>query len=484
MGILALFVAAGIALLLLTVGLLQYSSLASTLPSVDDLRANAAQFETTRIYDRTGNLLYEILDPQAGRRTYVTLDETSPAMVAAVLATEDSQFYSHGGYDLLAIGRAVWQNFQGGETVSGASTITQQIARNLLFTPEERSQRTAIRKIREILLAAEINRRYSKEQILELYLNQVYFGNLAYGVEAAAQTYFGTTAGALTLPQASFLAGLIQAPAVYDIFTNREATLDRHRQVLTLMVLTSQEQDCIAVSNAPEPVCVSPEEAGAALAQIETYAFKPTDIQIRYPHWVNYIRAQLEQLYDPQTIYRSGFNVYTTLDPQLQDLAQSLVTQQISALADRHVTNGALISLDPRTGEILAMVGSADFNNAEIDGQINMSVSPRQPGSSIKPLTYAHAFERGWTPGTLIWDVPSEFPPSGNPDDPRPPYEPENYDERFHGPVTVRTALANSFKRHRNTIKEQGTDLTGQVPVGMESTLSENGLDFGLTWRF
>ncbi len=445
MAILALFAAVAGAILLLSFGLLQYFSLASTLPSVDDLRANAAQFETTRIYDRAGNLLYEILDPQAGRRTYVTLDEISPAMLAAVLATEDSQFYSHAGFDPLAIGRAVWQNLQGGETVSGASTITQQIARNLLFTPEERSQRTAIRKIREILLAAEINRRYAKEEILELYLNQVYFGNLAYGVEAAAQTYFGTTAGALTLPQASFLAGLIQAPAVYDIFTNREAALDRHRQVLTLMVLTSQEQGCIGVSNAEEPVCVSPEEAGAAVAQIETFAFRPADIQIRYPHWVNFIRTQLEQMYDPQTIYRSGFNVYTTLDPQLQDLAQTLVTQQVTALADRHVTNGALVSLDPQTGEILAMVGSADFNNAEIDGQINMSVAPRQPGSSIKPLTYAHAFEQGWTPGTLIWDVPSEFPPSGNPSDPRPPYEPENYDERFHGPVTVRSALANSY---------------------------------------
>ncbi|MCJ7512446.1 MAG: hypothetical protein MUO23_05695, partial [Anaerolineales bacterium] len=159
----------------------------------------------------------------------------------------------------------------------------------------------------------------------------------------------------------------------------------------------------------------------------------------------NYIRTQLEQLFDPQTIYRSGFDVYTTLDPQLQDLAQTLVTQQVTALADRHVTNGALVSLDPRTGEILAMVGSADFNNEEIDGQINMAVAPRQPGSSIKPLTYARAFELGWTPGTLIWDVPSEFPPSGNPDDPRPPYKPENYDERFHGPVTVRTALANSY---------------------------------------
>ena len=310
-------------------------------------------------------MLYEILDPQAGRRTYVPLDEISPGDGGCHVGDRGSQFYSHAGFDPLAICRAVWQNLQGGETVSGASTITQQIARNLLFTPEERSQRTALRKIREILLAAEINRRYTKEEILELYLNEVNFGNLAYGVEAAAETYFGTTAGALTLPQASFLAGLIQAPAVYDIFTNREAALDRHRQVLTLMVLTSQEQDCIAVSNAPDPVCVSPEEAGAAIAQVETYPFRPADIQIRYPHWVNYIRTQLEQMYDPQTIYRSGFNVHTTLDPQLQDLAQSLVSQQVSALADRHVTNGALVSLDPQTGEILAMVGSAGLQQCQ-----------------------------------------------------------------------------------------------------------------------
>ncbi len=445
MAVLGAFAAAAAGILLLTFGLLQYSSLASTLPPVDTLRENAAHFETTRIYDRAGNVLYEILDPQAGRRTYVPLEQISPFMLAAVLATEDSQFYSHPGFDPMAIARAIWQNLRGGDTVSGASTITQQIARNLLFTPEERSQRTAVRKIREILLAAEINRRFTKNEILELYLNQVYFGNLAYGVEAAAQTYFGTTAGALSLPQASFLAGLIQAPSIYDVFTNRQAALDRHRQVLTLMVLTSQDQGCIGVGPATEPVCLTPEEAGAAIAQIETFPFQPADIQIRYPHWVNYIRTQLEQMYDPQTIYRSGFNVYTTLDPQLQDLAQTLVSQQVTALADRHVTNGALVSLDPHTGEILAMVGSADFNNEDIDGQINMSVAPRQPGSSIKPLTYAHAFEQGWTPGTLIWDVPSEFPPSGNPDDPRPPYEPNNYDERFHGPVTVRAALANSY---------------------------------------
>ncbi len=445
MTILGLFVLTAILIAAVSFGVYEYYAVAATLPTVDDLQSKAAQFETTRILDRRGDLLYEILDPNAGRRTYVKLDKISPYMVAATIATEDAGFYSHPGFDPWAIVRAIYQNLSEGSQVSGASTITQQIARNLLFTPEERSQRTAIRKIREILLAAEITRRYTKDEILELYLNQNFYGNLAYGVEAAAETYFNTSADKLTLSQASFLAGLVQAPSVYDIFTNRDATLNRQRQVLSLMLSVSQEQGCIFVSNSREPICVTPEEAGAAAAEMTNYAFNQPFVQIRYPHWVNYIRSQLEDLYDPQTIYRSGFTVYTTLDPQLQDQAQQIVKDQIDALADKRATDGALVALDPSTGEILAMVGSADFNNAAISGQINMAVQPRQPGSSIKPLTYTAAFEKGWTPATLIWDVPSEFPPSGNPDDPRPPYKPVNYDERFHGPVRARTALANSY---------------------------------------
>ncbi|MEK6587432.1 MAG: transglycosylase domain-containing protein, partial [Chloroflexota bacterium] len=333
-----------------------------------------------------------------------------------------------------------------GETVSGASTITQQIARNLLLSPEERAQRTALRKIREIMLAAEIARRYTKDEILELYLNQVYYGNLAYGVEAASQTYFDTPAANLTLGQASFLAGLVQAPSIYDVFVNREAALDRQRQVLVLMVNTSTEQGCIYVSNSPERLCITPELAGAASAELVEYEFKSPDVAIRFPHWVNYVRAELEGLFDPQTIYRSGFTVFTTLDPQLQTAAEEVVGRQVAGLTEKHkVGNGALIALRPGTGEILVMVGSADFYNEEIDGQVNMTLALRQPGSSIKPLTYAAAFEKGWTPGTLLWDVETEFPPYKDPEDPSKPYIPRNYDERFHGPVTVRSALANSY---------------------------------------
>ncbi|MEJ2605234.1 MAG: transglycosylase domain-containing protein [Anaerolineales bacterium] len=443
MTIFAAFALIAVLIGVVSFGLYQYYALAATLPSVEDLQANAAQFETTRIFDRQGNLLYEILDPQAGRRTYVPLEDISPFMVAAIIATEDAQFYSNPGFDPLGIIRALVQNYQSGEVVSGASTITQQIARNLLFTPEERSQITARRKTREILLAAEVTRRYSKEEILELYLNQAYFGNLAYGVEAAAETYFNTTADKLTLTQASFLAGLVQAPSVYDVFTNRNVTLNRQQQVLVLMVEASVEQGCIYVSNSPQPICVTAEDAGRAAAEITNYEFHSPDITIRFPHWVNFVRSELENLYDAQTIYRSGFSVYTTLDPGLQEQAQQIVSEQVESLTDRRVTNGALVAIEPSTGEILAMVGSADYQAN--DGQINMAVRPRQPGSSIKPLTYTAAFEKGWTPATLIWDVPSEFPPSGNPNDPRPPYEPVNYDERFHGPVTARTALANSY---------------------------------------
>ena len=425
--------------------LFQYYRIAATLPPVDDLRQKAAQFETTRILDRNGNVLYEILDPNAGRRSYVSLDEVSPYLVAAVVATEDKGFYSHPGFDPTAIGRAFLQNYQGGETISGASTITQQLARMLLFTPEERSEITYMRKVREAILAAEITRRYSKDEILELYINDAYFGNLAYGVEAATETYFGTTADKLTLGQAAFLAGLIQAPSVYDVYTNRDVTMGRYEQVLFLMYEASQEQGCIFVSNNPQQVCVDALTVASATNELQDYEFSSPDIQMRYPHWVTYIRSLLESQFDAQTIYRSGFEVHTTLDPGLQEIAQDIVAGQVASLADRNAGNGSLVAIRPNTGEILAMVGSANFYDEAIDGQVNMAISPRQPGSSIKPLTYNAAFEKGWTPATLIWDVPSEFPPSGDPNDTRPPYKPVNYDDRFHGPVTVRSALANSY---------------------------------------
>jgi penicillin-binding protein 1C len=444
--IVSLFVLVASVLILSALAIFEYYKVAATLPSIADLRNHASQFETTRILDRNGNILYEILDPNAGRRTYIPLSRISPFVVAATIATEDKGFYSHPGFDLLAIIRAFWQNARSGETVSGASTITQQVARALLLGPEERSQQSYARKMREAILAAEITRRYSKDEILELYLNEFNYANMAYGIEAAAETYFNKQAINLDLGEASFLAGLPQAPSIYDIFTNRDGTLKRQQQVLILMYQLSKESNCIYVSNSPQKVCVGVTEVANASAKINQNNFQPPRANMRYPHWVQFVRSQMELQFDPQTIYRSGFTVTTTLDPGLQDQAQQMVSDKVASMVDMHATNGALVCIRPSTGEILALVGSADYYNASISGQVNMATSPtRQPGSSIKPITYAAAFEKGWTPATLIWDVPSEFPPSGNPNDTREPYPPVNYDGRFHGPVTVRTALANSY---------------------------------------
>jgi penicillin-binding protein 1C len=423
----------------------QYFTIASTLPDIAEIQNYASQFETTRFYDRNGEMIYEMIDPSAGRRTYTRLEDISPNVLAATIAIEDKEFYNHPGFDIVALARAMVSNYTSGEVVSGASTITQQLARTLFFTPEERVEVSYRRKAKEIILSSEITRRYSKDEILELYLNEINYGNMAYGIQAAAETYFNTNAKDLTLSQAAFLAGLPQAPSVYDIFNNREATLNRNKQVLIAMYDLSQERNCIEVSNSPERVCLAAQQAAEAYVEMENYEFRQRANPMVYPHWVTYIRYLLETQYDPQLIYRSGFRVYTTLDPYIQKEADRIVKDQVAALADKNATDGALLALNPKTGEILAMTGSADFYNDEIAGQINMALRPRQPGSSIKPLTYAAAFEKGWTPATILWDVPSEFPPSGDPNDTRDPYKPVNYDGKFHGPVSVRSALANSY---------------------------------------
>ncbi len=428
-----------------TFALYQYYQISAALPSVDDLRSRTSQFETTRILDREGNVLYELIDPNAGRRTYVKFENISPFLIAATVATEDKNYFSHPGFDPMAIVRAFIQNLRSGETVSGASTITQQLARWLLFSEDERYQRTYLRKVREALLANEITRVYSKEEVLELYLNEINYGNLAYGIEAAAQTYFGIPASQLTLSQGAFLAGLPQAPSVYDVYNNRAVTFARMADVLTLMYQASLEQGCIFIGETQRSVCVSDTEAVQAFVNLQDYTFKSPGIQMRYPHWVTYIRSIVEAQYDAQQMYRSGFTIYTTLDPALQNTAQDIVARQVAGLADRNATNGALVAVKPSTGEILAMVGSADFYNENIDGQVNMALAPRQPGSAIKPLTFVAAFEKGWTPAAIIWDVPTEFTSSGLPNDPGPRYTPVNYDGKFHGPVSVREGLANSY---------------------------------------
>jgi len=442
LGFVSIFV---LGLLLATVSAIYYSQVTApvfaNIKTIDDLQARALQFETTRIRDRDGNILYQINDPEGGLRDTVRLSEVSPYVITATVATEEREFFTNPGFSIPAIIRAVIRNYQEGEVVSGASTITQQLTRALLLPEEERARRTYDRKIKEIFLAAELGRRFTKEEILELYLNQIYYGNLAYGIEAASRTYFNKSASELTLAEASFLAGLPQAPAIYDPVNNREGALERQQQVISLML----EGGCINTgSTGLQLPCTTAAEIAQAqpeIAQIATTEFQAPVIQARYPHWVVYIQQLLEA--DPRigpAIYTSGFDVYTTLDPRLQDLAQQQVEQTLLGLADRNVNNASVVVIDIDTGAILAMVGSRNFNDESIDGQVNIPLTPQQPGSSIKPFTYIAALRQGWTPATVIWDVPIQYeiPGFGI-------YEPINYDGRYHGPVTVRAALANSY---------------------------------------
>lgn len=419
---------AALVLMGIIAGIMGYIYLAAQLPSPDELRAREPDFASSQIYDRYGRLLHEIIDPTAGKRTYVPISRISPYMQLATVATEDRNFYAHGGFDPIAIARAIYYALQEREIVSGASTITQQVARNILLGPEAASERTLSRKIKEIVLAAELTRRYTKDEILEIYLNNNNYGNMAYGVDAAARTYFGTTAADLTLGQAAFLAGLPQSPALYDPYHGGlEAALDRQRIVLGLMV---------------EAGFISQEQAVAAAAEMEAYEFKPifTD-RIPAPHFVVYVTQWVEQMLGPDVLYKGGgLRIHTTLDPRLQQIAEEEVARGVASLADRHVTNGALIAIEPSSGHILAMVGSVDFYDTEHGGQVNVTTRCRQPGSAIKPLTYLAAFERGWTPATIVWDLPVTYTDTaGN------VYEPVNYDGKFRGPVSVRVALANSL---------------------------------------
>jgi 1A family penicillin-binding protein len=421
-----IFVFVACALLLIAGTLVAYANIASDLPAPEELSQRAGAFRSTRIYDRNGNLLNETFDPNAGRRVIVPLAQISPLLQEATIATEDANFYQHGGVDPIALARAVYYAIREREFVSGASTIPQQLVKLVFLT----SERTAQRKVKEAILAAEISRRYSKEQILQLYLNEVYYGNLAYGADAAAETYFNKEASDLTLAEAALLAGLPQAPAYYDPYTFPERAKERQGVVLGLMVKAG---------------FITADEANEAWLQPLTYA--PLRYEMKAPHFTLLVRQELERLLGPEALYKIGLHVTTTLDSQLQAEAERIVQEHVHSLADRNVSNGALVAMRPDSGEILALVGSADFNNVEIDGQVNMALAPRQPGSSIKPLVYLSAFEDAnrpleerWTPGTLVADIQEEFPDGSNP-----PYVPTNYDGKEHGLVTVRTALANSY---------------------------------------
>jgi 1A family penicillin-binding protein len=400
-----------------------YVTIAADLPAPEALRAQSAGFVSTQIYDRDGHLLHEIMDPSGGRRILVPYEQISPHLINATVATEDERFWQHPGVDPIAFLRAVWYNVKEREIVSGFSSIPQQVARLVLLSPEERTEQTLKRKIREVVLASEISRRYTKREILEIYLNEINYGNLAYGIEAAAETYFGKKASELTLAEASLLAGLPQAPAYWDPYSDLEHARRRQAVVLDLMV---------------EVGYIS--EAEAEAAKVEELQLQPRQFNVEAPHFVIWVQQLLEQKYGADVLYRSGLRVTTTLDSRLQAIAEEEAQAQVAKLQDRHATNASLVAIKPDSGEVLAMLGSADFNDPEIAGQVNVALRLRQPGSSIKPVTYAAAFEKGWTPATLIWDVETEFRDAlGR------PYVPHNYDGKEHGPVLVRQALAQSL---------------------------------------
>jgi 1A family penicillin-binding protein len=379
-------------------------------------------FESTQIYSHDGELLYEILEE--GRRTEVPLERIPIELQQAVIAAEDDTFYENPGFDAESIIRAAYQWFTEGEIVSGGSTITQQLVRHVAFSYEERTEQTLRRKLKEAALAWTLTRQRSKDEILGLYLNEIYYGNLAYGIEAAAQTYFDKHASDLTLAESTFLAGLPNAPAELDPFTNLEAAKARQRVVLDLMVLHGYLT-----------------QAEADAAYDEPLEFADPDVPLVAPHFVVEVRRELEARFGPEMVARGGLSVTTTLDMGIQRLAEEIAAEQIAEVGDEfNLHNAALVAIKPTTGEVLAMLGSVDYNDETIDGRVNVALSPQQPGSAMKPFTYAAALEQGHTPADVLWDVPVKFTGAGGD-----VYAPHNYDGRFHGPVRVRDALANSY---------------------------------------
>jgi 1A family penicillin-binding protein len=440
------------------------------LPSPDRLYGRAAA-PSTRIYDRHGRLLYEILDPHGGAHTPVPLDGFPQACIDATIATEDASFYDNPGVDGWAIVRALWINLRGGEILSGGSTITQQLARNLLLSPEERTEVTVERKLRESILAWRIARTYGKDDILTLYLNETYYGNLAYGLEAAANTYFAKSAVELDLAECALLAGLPQSPASYNPLENPEAAKERQAVVLGLMAKHGY---------------ISPDEADQAL--IEDLQFASVPFPIEAPHFVMLVRGQLEREFGLEAIYGQGLQVHTTLDLDAQHTAERVVARRLEQLAGasgshppRNVSNAAVVVLEPYTGEVLAMVGSPDYFDPRIDGAVNVAVATRQPGSSIKPITYAAAFDptrdEPLTAATMMVDVRTVFVTREGD-----PYVPRNYDRQWHGPVLLRQALASSYNLVAVKVLDHvGVDEMAQQARVMGITTFDDADRFGLS---
>ncbi len=386
------------------------------LPSPQRL-SQRPQSLTTKIYDRNGHLLYKVF--RGENRTPISLEELPAYVIQATIAIEDKDFYRHRGLSLQGILRAAYQNlFLGKKT--GGSTITQQLIKNALLT----SEKTWRRKIKEAVLALLVERMYSKNQILEMYFNEVGYGGSAYGIEEASQRYFGKHARELSLAEAALLAGLPASPTRYSPFGHSpELAKERQAIVLRRMVEDGYVTDTQMKEVLARQIILAPQET-----------------EILAPHFVMYVKDLLAQDYGEKMVEEGGLEVKTSLDLETQEMAQKVVNEEIKKLGNLHITNGAALITNPKTGEILAMVGSKDYFAKDIDGNVNVTTALRQPGSSIKPVNYSIALENGFTPATLIDDSPITYQVPG-----QPPYSPQNYDLASHGQVSLRTALGSSY---------------------------------------
>lgn len=403
-----------VAILLITYSVF-LSRVLSELPSPHQLTTSPRPL-TTQIYDRNGELLYQFYEGR--NRKLVTLPEVPIHLVQATIAMEDQHFFTHPGIDLLGIIRALKTDIGEGK-LEGGSTITQQLIKNTLLN----SDQTLNRKIKEIILAFWAERIYSKQDILQMYFNEVPYGGPAWGVEAASEMYFGKKASDLNLAESAYLAGLTAAPTLYSPYgSHPELGKGRQEEVLHRMITEGY---------------IAQDQATQALA--ENLQFRTPTTTIKAPHFVMYVRQLLVEKYGERTVAEGGLKITTTLDLGLQEMAESVVTDQITNLSDLQVGNGAAMVTDSKTGQILAMVGSKDYYDAN-GGNYNVTLALRQPGSSIKPITYATAFKEGYSPAMTLLDTPTNFPDAWGRG-----YSPVNYDGAFHGVVTIRTALGSSY---------------------------------------
>jgi membrane peptidoglycan carboxypeptidase len=474
------FIVAGAALtmvMLLVGGVMLIASTAAAVGATVDqyrkvnesLQPNAAQvaaetFETTRIYDRNGVLLQEV-EPEGlgGYRTFVELEDISPYLIEATVAAEDATFWSHYGVEPMAIIRGALINASGTGS-SGGSTITQQLARGLYPDEIDPNDISYTRKFKEALAAIELDRTFSKQDILSMYLNQIFYGQRSYGIEAAAQTFFSKHASELTLAEASLLAGLPQAPSYYDPTVNFAIAKKRQEYVLRQMVKYDY---------------ITPEEAEEA-AKVGLHTSDRNSSIRHAPHFTIYVEDFLKQKYGEEAFFKGGLQVTTSIDVELQEMVEQTLERGLAEYGVPYGrNNAAMVVMQPWSGEILAMVGSAGFNDSLIGGQNNYTLAPLQPGSSIKPVVYAAAFESGWNPATVILDAPMR---RKDPSQPNGFYEPQNYTGLSYGAVSVRTALANSLNIPAlKAIEYAGIAHVQDLAHRMGMTKSLYGDDYGIS---